>query len=169
MVMCRVFLEKMVWMHFHHCSKLELCRRFVRLSPPLSVLSASSPWPLRGVVAAVWQLRSGAGALALLEQVDRRAGKQAGRQAQLQFDGRRKAGPKGTAARKRLELHWGCLVGEWHPLEWRRRAVCGDVRRRKNLVNLTKRLRNSARTVGRRRERDAKDALFARGTHIDGF
>lgn len=57
------------------------------------------------------------------------------------------------------------LGGEWHPLEWRR-AVCGDVRRRKNLVNLTKRLRNIARTVGGRIERDA---LFTRGTHTDGF
>lgn len=28
-----------------------------------------------------------------------------------QFDGRRKAGPKGTAARKRLELHLGVRVG----------------------------------------------------------
>lgn len=47
--------------------------------------------------------------------------------------------------------------------------MCGDVRRRKNLVNLTKRLRNSARTVGGRGEGDAKDALFSRGTHTDGF
>lgn len=119
------------------------------------------PWPLRGVVTAVWQLRSGVGALLVLDPVW--ASWAQGRQAALQFDGRRKAGPKGTAARKRLELHWGCLGGEWHPLEWRRRAVCGDVRRRKNLVNLTKRLRNSARTVGGRGERDAKDALFTRG------
>ena len=37
--------------------------------------------------------------------------RQAGRQAALHFDGRRKAGPKGTAARKRLELHWGCSGG----------------------------------------------------------
>lgn len=46
----------------------------------------------------------------------------------------------------------------------------GDVRRRKKtLVNLTKRLRNSERALRGRREGDAKDALFSRGTHIGGF
>lgn len=103
------------------------------------------------------------------EQVERRAGRQTSRQAALQFDGRRKAGPKSTAARKQLELHWGCWGGMTPTGVKEEGSVCGDVRRRKNLVNLTKRLRNRARTVGGRRQGDAKDALFTRGTHTDGF
>lgn len=77
-------------------------------SLPADVMS----WPLRGVVTAGWQLRSGAGALPRVgPSLSKLSAGQAGRQAALQFDGRRKAGPKGTAARKRLELHWGCSGG----------------------------------------------------------
>lgn len=47
---------------------------------------------------------------------------------------------------------------------WRRKEE-----EEKKLVNLTKRLRSSARTVGGRREGDAKDALFTGGRHADGF
>lgn len=42
---------------------------------------------------------------------ERSAVRRAGRQAVLRFDGRRKAGPKGTAARKQLRLHRGRLGG----------------------------------------------------------
>lgn len=58
------------------------------------------------------------------------------------------------------DTHWSEGGGQ---CVWRRKEE------EKKLVNLTKRLRNSARTVGGRRERDAKDALFTRGTHTDGF
>lgn len=68
------------------------------------VAAVVMPRPLRGAVTAVGQLRSGA----IVSEL--RAG-QAGREAAQQFDGRRKAGPKGTAARKRLQLHWGCFGG----------------------------------------------------------
>lgn len=88
-----------------------------------------TPWPLRGVVTAVRQLRSGAGALALYPVW---ASWAHGRKAALQCDGRRKAGPKGTAARKRLQLHSGCLEGGMTPTGVKEEgSVCGDVRRRK--------------------------------------
>lgn len=97
-------------------------------------------------------------------------GRQAGRQAVLRFDGRRKAGPNGTAARKRLRLHRGRLGGgEWHPLKRRRRAVCEDVRRRKKARKPDKASENQYEDCRWRTREKTKDALFSRRRRADGF
>lgn len=153
-------------LHYIHWNPLYVC--FVSLTVCLvtSFPADVMPRPLRGVVTAVGQLRSRAGALTLYQAP---ASWAHGRKAALQCDGRRKAGPKGTAARKQLQLHSGCLEGEWHPLEGRRRAVCGDVRRRKKASKPDKASEKQCEDRRRKKRKRREDALFTRGTHIDGF
>lgn len=60
------------------------------------------------------------------EQVERTAGRQ-----RCSVMGGGRQGPKALRPGSGSNYTRGAWRGEWHPLEWRRRAVCGDVRRRK--------------------------------------
>lgn len=116
------------------------------------------PRPLRGVVSAIWQLRSGAVALALDQVWASRAQDSQAGSAAVAEEGRAQRHCGQEAARITLgvlEVGW---AGGLTPTRVKEEGrVCGDVRRRKNLVKpdkaSEKQCEDCPRKKGRRRER----------------